>query len=171
MRSEPLAEVDLTNWLLLDDETFERNLFAQEPAFVSDSIEGIEAEAGFAAGVLQATVAQYNRHAAEGSDPLFQKEACWLRALDQPPYAVLDLRVESSPYSVFTLGGLHTRPGGEVLDAAGGVVAGLYAAGRTASGIPAQGYNSGLSIADCTFGGRAAGRSAAAAENAGTQTD
>ncbi len=138
---------------------------------VGETVAEVEAELGMPEGELVRTVAQYNRHAAEGSDPLFQKEACWLRALDQPPYAALDLRVESSPYSVFTLGGLHTRPGGGVLDAEGGVVAGLYAAGRTASGIPAQGYNSGLSIADCTFGGRAAGRSAAAAENAGTQTD
>jgi 3-oxo-5alpha-steroid 4-dehydrogenase len=37
----------------------------------------------------------------------------------------------------------------------------LYAAGRTTSGIAAQGYCSGLSLGDSTFFGRRAGRSAA----------
>ncbi len=113
-------------------------------------------------GSLQHTLEVYNENAAKGEDPYFKKESCWVRPLE-PPYAALDLRVGNSPYSVFTLGGLHTRVGGEVLDAEGAVVPGLYAAGRTASGIPAQGYNSGLSIADCTFTGRLAGARAAAA--------
>ena len=51
----------------------------------------------------------------------------------------------------------------EVLDTDGAVVPGLWAAGRSASGIPAQGYNSGLSLADCTFSGRMAGVSVAGA--------
>ena len=38
----------------------------------------------------------------------------------------------------FTLGGLRTLPSGEVLSPAGGVVPGLYAAGRTTSGLSAQ---------------------------------
>jgi succinate dehydrogenase/fumarate reductase flavoprotein subunit len=44
------------------------------------------------------------------------------------------------------------------------VIPGLYAAGRTAAGIPrtASGYASGMSVADATFFGRAAGRQAAA---------
>jgi len=39
----------------------------------------------------------------------------------------------------------------------------LYAAGRTACGLPrwGAGYSSGLSLADCTFFGRMAGRQAA----------
>ena len=49
------------------------------------------------------------------------------------------------------------------LDTDGTVVPGLWAAGRSASGIPAQGYNSGLSLADCTFSGRMAGVSVAGA--------
>jgi 3-oxo-5alpha-steroid 4-dehydrogenase len=55
---------------------------------------------------------------------------------------------------VFTLGGLHTSPWGEVLDADDQPIAGLYAAGRTTSGIAAPGYASGLSIGDGTFFGR-----------------
>ena len=50
---------------------------------------------------------------------------------------------------------------GEVIDADGDVIPGLYAAGRNASGLPAHGYNSGLSLADATFSGRLAGSAAA----------
>jgi 3-oxo-5alpha-steroid 4-dehydrogenase len=113
-------------------------------------------------GSLSHTLAVYNEHAARGEDPYFRKESVWLQALDKPPYAALDLRFGHSPYSIFTLGGLRTQTTGEVVDADGNVVPGLYAAGRTASGIPAQGYNSGLSLGDCTFTGRLAGVSAGA---------
>ena len=91
-------------------------------------------------------------------DPLFHKESRWLQPLTTPPFVVLDLTLEKYPFwSAFTLGGLHTRPTGEVLDADGAVVPGLYAAGRNASGLPAHGYNSGLSLADATWSGRLAG--------------
>ena len=117
------------------------------------------------AGNLVHTVASYNANAARGEDPEFHKEACWLQPLETPPFAAIDLRVGSGPYSVFTLGGLHTDTAQRVLDADGVPVAGLYAAGRTASGIPAQGYNSGLSLGDCTFSGRIAGAAAADQED------
>ena len=40
-------------------------------------------------------------------------------------------------------------------------VAGLYAAGRCAAGVASNYYVSGLSLADCLFAGRRAGRHAA----------
>jgi 3-oxo-5alpha-steroid 4-dehydrogenase len=42
---------------------------------------------------------------------------------------------------------------GQVKDLQGGAIKGLYAAGRTAVGIPSYLYMSGLSIADCVFSG------------------
>jgi predicted oxidoreductase len=77
------------------------------------------------------------------------------------PFAALDYRAENSLYTVFTLGGLHTLPTAQVLNPDGDVIPGLYAAGRTTSGLAAQGYSSGLSLADATFFGRIAGRHAA----------
>jgi predicted oxidoreductase len=50
---------------------------------------------------------------------------------------------------------------GQVLRPDGRPVAGLYAAGRTAAGLCSRSYVSGLSLADCVFGGRRAGRHAA----------
>jgi succinate dehydrogenase/fumarate reductase flavoprotein subunit len=128
---------------------------------VSETIEGLEGEIGLPRGSLVHTVAVYNENAARGEDPYFHKEACWLRALDKPPFAAIDLRVGSGPYSVFTLGGLRTDSAQNVLNIDAAPVVGLYAAGRTASGIPAQGYNSGLSLGDCTFSGRVAGAAVA----------
>ncbi len=48
-----------------------------------------------------------------------------------------------------------------MLDPDGDPVPGLYAAGRSTSGVSAEGYSSGISLADGTFFGREAGRSAA----------
>jgi succinate dehydrogenase/fumarate reductase flavoprotein subunit len=52
---------------------------------------------------------------------------------------------------------------GEVLDDGGAKIPGLYAAGACASNLVQDGpsYNSGLSIGEATFFGRAAGRHAA----------
>jgi 3-oxo-5alpha-steroid 4-dehydrogenase len=41
----------------------------------------------------------------------------------------------------------------------------LYAAGRTAVGVASQSYVSGLSLADCIFSGRRAGKQVAANEH------
>ena len=68
--------------------------------------------------------------------------------MNKPPFGALDVTVEGSIYAAFTLGGLHTRPSGEVLRSDGSAIAGLYAAGRTTSGVSAFGYVSGASLAD-----------------------
>ncbi|MGH0030307.1 MAG: FAD-dependent oxidoreductase [Myxococcota bacterium] len=154
-------------WLVLDDALYEQPQLPTEIAAVAESFEELEREAGvFPEGSLVHTLKVYNENAAKGVDPIFRKEGRWLRPLDRPPYVVLDLTLDKYPFwSAFTLGGLHTRPTGEVLDADGRVVPGLYAAGRNASGLPAHGYNSGLSLADATFSGRLAGTAAATAKD------
>jgi len=125
----------------------------------------VEKELGLPHNALQATVTLYNEHAAQGQDPLFHKNAKWLSPLTKPPFVALDLRIDHCIYSSFTLGGLETRPSGEVVNASREPIKGLYAAGRTTSGLPrtGAGYSSGLSLADATFFGRQAGRSVAGA--------
>ncbi len=105
-----------------------------------------------------------NAHAREGRDPLFDKQPPILKALDQSPFVALELDFQTSYFSFFTLGGLRTSTDAEVLDRSGSPIPGLFAAGRCTSGLPAwgHGYSSGLSLADCTFFGRQAGRRAAA---------
>jgi len=61
-----------------------------------------------------------------------------------------------------SLGGLKVEEAsGQVLSADNTPVDGLYAAGRSAVGVASRSYVSGLSIADCIFSGRRAGRHAA----------
>ncbi|WP_120966896.1 FAD-binding protein [Comamonas sp. lk] len=65
------------------------------------------------------------------------------------------------PLAVLSLGGLQVNEDdGGVLDGAGQNIPGLFAAGRTAIGIASSRYVSGLSLADCVFSGRRAGRAA-----------
>jgi succinate dehydrogenase/fumarate reductase flavoprotein subunit len=153
-------------FLLVDNAIFARPLEMAriDIAAVGESWEEVERELGMAEGALAATVHTFNRYAAEGCDPIFHKAPHWLKPLIEPPYAALELNFATSYFSFFTLGGLHTRPTGQVLDRAGEPIPGLYAAGRATSGLPrwGHGYSSGLSLADCTFFGRMAGRDAAA---------
>ncbi|MFN8544652.1 MAG: FAD-dependent oxidoreductase [Candidatus Binatia bacterium] len=148
-------------YLITDNETFARPFAPTEVAAVEETVADLERALAMPEGSLQHTVATYNAGAVRGEDPLFHKAAEYLQPLIHPPFAALDYRARNSLYTVFTMGGLHTNANGQVLNPDGDVVAGLWAAGRTTSGLAAQGYSSGLSLADATFFGRMAGRHAA----------
>lgn len=132
---------------------------------VGETIEELERDLGLPEGRLVETLNYFNEQAAQGKDPLFHKRAPYLKPLDQPGFAALDLSMGAgSWFPTFTMGGLNTLVSGEVLDADGGVITGLFAAGRTSCGLPRCGalYSSGMSIADATYFGRRAGAKAAA---------
>ena len=152
-------------YLLLDNAHFVQlmDFAAMSIAGTGDSWEEVEAELEMPPGTLSATMHFYNRHARDGHDPLFDKRAPILTPLDQGPFIALELDFRTSYFSFFTLGGLRTSTQGEVLDRAGVPIPGLFAAGRCTSGLPAwgHGYSSGMSLADCTFFGRQAGKQAA----------
>ena len=133
---------------------------------VGETVEEVEREAGLPEGTLQETVAFYNRHAANKEDPLFHKALQWLEPLVEPPFALVSYKLSEIKPHIFTLGGLDTNPTGEVLTPARTPIPGLYAAGRTAAGIPrhSRGYGSGMSVGDATYFGRLAGRQAAKAK-------
>jgi succinate dehydrogenase/fumarate reductase flavoprotein subunit len=154
-------------WLLADAASYAPMEF-QELSRVAigaagETWEDIEHELDLPQGALVATVELYNRGAERGEDPLFHKAKRWLAPLTKPPYVALDCRIDHCFYSSFTLGGLDTLPTGEVLTEDRTVIPGLYAAGRTACGLPrwGAGYSSGMSLADATFFGRQAGARAA----------
>ena len=166
-----LTKADGKAWLIVDDSLYdEEKMFMPYPmAAVEESLEELEASLGMPAGQLVHTVESYNAAAAEtGEDPVFHKASKWVTPLDHPPYAALDLSVDQSIWAVFTLGGLETRPSGEVMTVDGETVPGLYAAGRASAGLTRSGshYASGMSIGGGSFFGRLAGRSAAAADPA-----
>ena len=156
-----LYRADGCVYLILDAKTWSEPLNPYPIVGEGGSAADLERALDLPQGNLSHTLEVYNRHAARGEDPLFRKGADWLVPLDEPPLRALDLRSTTFPFPFFTLGGLRTSPAGEVLTPEGEAIEGLYAAGRAASGLPAQGYNSGMSLSDCTFFGRLAGRSAA----------
>lgn len=132
-------------------------------AGTGETIEELEQELQLPQGQLAHTVEFYNKHAANGEDPLFHKSAEWLKPMEAP-FVALDVTPgRGAFYPYFTLGGLDTLPSGEVLSAGGDAIKGLYAAGRTACGVPRRGagYNSGMSVGDATFSGRMAGKAVA----------
>jgi 3-oxo-5alpha-steroid 4-dehydrogenase len=159
--AEAAYRQDAIAYLLLDESTFLDSGW-RRPTWTGDSVAELETEMGLPTGALAGTVAYYNEHAARGADPLFHKGPRWLQPL-VPPYAVIDLRQQSFPMSAFTMGGLRTAVGGEVLRPDSSPIAGLYAAGRATSALAVSGYCSGISLGDCSFFGRRAGQSAASA--------
>ncbi len=154
-------------WLLADQGTYgvsEMQALAKiEIGAAGYNWEEVERELKLPEDSLTGSVKIYNHYAARGEDPMFHKAKKWLKPLDQPPFVALDCRKDHCFFSSFTLGGLDTLPTGEVLSEAREGIPGLYAAGRTACGLPrwGEGYSSGMSLADATFFGRQAGHRAA----------
>lgn len=162
-------------FLIVDEETFESvpeiERMGMQPVAVCETVAELEAEIGLPARSLQATVEVYNHHAEHGEDPVCHKNSRWVKPLGSPIGAI-DIRgrrdigsdaVEDfgTGFAVFTVGGLHSTLDGEVLDLDGELIPGLFAAGRTTSGIQAWGYISGTSLGESTFFGRRAGRAVA----------
>ncbi len=151
-------------WLITDQRSgynFHQDNFL--PVAEGSSIDVIAAQLGFPLGALQQTVNYYNRHAINGDDPMFRKSKTYLRPLQGAPYKAWDLSVTDAFFPAHTFGGLHTTLDGQVLNSFGDIIPGLYAAGRNTAGIPTAPYiASGLSVGDCTFFGRRAGRAVAA---------
>jgi len=150
-------------WLIVDDEVFEKPEYIRKVAAVGETPEELEAELGLPEGSLVATLELYNRHAQRGDDPLFHKREKYLQPLTRPPFGAIDCTTENAIYAAFTLGGLVTDADGRVQGALGEPIPGLFAAGRTTSGLSVGSYSSGLSLGDGSFFGRRAGRAAAAA--------
>ena len=138
-------------------------------AVTAPTVAEVAARAGVDPDGLAATLAAYNAAARDPAvpDPA-GKPASARRAQDQSPYSLIDCSVRPRlfyPAPVLTLGGLVVAPeSGQVVRAEGSPVDGLYAAGRSAAGLCSRSYVSGLSLADCVFSGRRAGRHAALAQ-------
>ena len=129
------------------------------------TVAAVAARAGVDPGALAATVAAHNAAAEGGRPDPAGKPAEFVRRLIEPPFSLIDCSVRprlAQPAPMLTLGGLLVdEETGQVRRPAGAALTGLYAAGRNAVGICSNSYVSGLSLADCVFSGRRAGRHAA----------
>jgi 3-oxo-5alpha-steroid 4-dehydrogenase len=117
---------------------------------------------GMPAGALSRAIDEYNRGVASGTDACGKSKGSLYR-IDTPPFYAINLDIDNMkfPTPSMTLGGLVVDgTTARVVRDEGTPIPGLYAAGRNAVGVSSHSYVSGLSIADCIFSGRNAGRHA-----------
>jgi succinate dehydrogenase/fumarate reductase flavoprotein subunit len=160
-----LEQPDSTAYLIVDEAHMKRPRMPLVPLLDGyETVEEMEAALGIPTGKLAATLERYNTHAARGEDPDFHKSPEFLAAQDKGPWAVFDMSLGKAMYAGFTMGGMATSVDGEVLDADGAPIAGLYAAGACAANIAqdSKGYASGTQLGEGSYFGRRAGRHAAA---------
>ncbi len=166
--------LDKTMWRNSIGQVFQQTVFFQklQTFYIyllghkkAGSFAQLARKTGIDAVGLEFTIENYNDLARTGQiDPL-GKPADYVQPLEHPPYYAVDCSLDTPhafPCPVLTLGGLVVdEDSGLVKREDGAVIQGLYAAGRTALGICSESYVSGLSIADCVFSGRRAGKHAA----------
>lgn len=127
------------------------------------SIEKLAVKCSICPSGLVRTIEDYNLGARTGKDVL-GKSLDYLKPFEDGPYYALEISLTNRrvPCFAITLGGLKVdEKRGAVVTKQNLAIPGLYAAGRNAVGICSNNYLSGLSLADCVFSGRRAGRSAA----------
>jgi len=112
---------------------------------------------------LGATMASYNKAAADGQDPQFHKDGQYVVPLDEGPWGAYNLTPGACFYAGFSCGGLRVDPDGRILRPDGSAVLGGYAAGACASNlaVDGRGYSSGIQLGEASFFGRRSGRHAA----------
>jgi 3-oxo-5alpha-steroid 4-dehydrogenase len=131
------------------------------------SIEELAAVVKVPVETLRKTLDEYNDAADGKTTDRFNKDADKMHAMRIGPYFAINAGIKSKrfPLPTLTLGGLVVdERTGQVKGEDGGVIPGLYAAGRNAVGVCSRQYVSGLSIADCVYSGRRAGGAAARGE-------
>lgn len=139
----------------------------------ADSLEELARKCALPSDTLAATVARYNAGVETGEDEMQKSN---LAKLARPPFFAIDCDIATIkfPTPCITLGGLVVDGVTQrVVREGGGVIEGLYAAGRNAVGVSSYSYVSGLSVADGIFSGRNAGAHAsrrAIARDAGAST-
>lgn len=182
---EVFEQPDQAAWLILDSAQFKASwkavmpwrrmilryrvralmplLFAWRRA---KTIEALASKCGVRPDALRDTFDRYNEYIRTNKEDWLGKLPANILPLGDGPYYAINCSPDSKgfPPTSLTLGGLVVdERSGQVLDTQRNPIAGLYAAGRAAIGMPSNFNVSGLSLADCVFSGRRAGRSVAGA--------
>jgi 3-oxosteroid 1-dehydrogenase len=147
-------------WMVVDSAYVARYSIGGTPAGTApawaergDTVEELAQRCGVDPAGLAATLAEFNRHAADGRDPHFHRgesaqdrhlgdatrpHPC-LAPLQQGPYYAIPI----SPGTLGTCGGLVTDDDGQVLDRRGRPITGLYAAGNVSATVFDDAYPGG----------------------------
>lgn len=128
-----------------------------------DTLDEVAEAYGIDAGILKATVEEYNGFCAAGVDESFHKDPATLHELTGSYYATK----YTCPASLASMGGLHVNADCEVLTAEEEAVEGLYAVGLAAGDFYANQYSTrfaGNSLGRCMTFGYLVGRKLAGLE-------
>ena len=102
--------------------------------YASETLEGALKLAGYEGDALQAAldqVAKYNELCATGKDSQYGKDSKYMVPIDTPPfYTAPASNSKTTSAGLVTLAGVETNNNLQVIDAAGNVIPGLYAAGN-----------------------------------------
>ncbi|ARR54882.1 hypothetical protein HY78_16270 [Rhizorhabdus wittichii DC-6] len=127
------------------------------------TLEALAARCGMDPAALRASVEHYNRASAGLEEPRFRKHPDFVGEIVEPPFHAVDISIHNRKYLCpsISLGGIVVdEKTGQALDEAGRPIPKLFAAGKNAKGLSSHRYVSGISLADCVYSGRIAGRSA-----------
>ena len=190
---EVFKQPDHVAWLILDSAQFRaawRQVMPWRPMILryraralmplmfawrrSRTLEKLASKCGIRPDGLRNTVDRYNECVLRKREDWLGKLAPNTLPLGTGPYYAINCSPHSKafPPLSLTLGGLMIdERTGQVRGVGRPLIDGLYAAGRVAIGMPSNFLVSGLSLADCVFSGRRAGRSASRATfRAGEET-
>ncbi len=168
-------------WMVVDGRYLARYPIAGRPvgapppwAETAGTLDELARRCGIDPEGLLATVAEFNRHAAEGIDPHFDRGAAaadrylgdptnepnpCLAPVTQAPFTAVPIR----PGTLGTCGGLVTDEDGAVLDRFGVPISGLYAAGNVSAAVFGDAYpGGGATLGSAITRGYAVGRAIAA---------
>ena len=154
-----------TNYYVLHEKEF--NKLVEDGHLVkADTIEEACEFFGINYENMMETLKTWNENAAKGADNGKEIDEFHYRSkmtafnMEEGPYYFM----VSTPSIHYTMGGVTINTNAEVLDEAGNVIPGLYAAGEVTGGIHGTNRLGSDAIADCVVYGRIAGQSAASAE-------
>jgi len=147
----------------------DENSLGAHVMYSADSIEGLAAEIGVPAENLKKTIEEYNAAVEKGEPDQFGREFNV-----QNTYNLATNKVEGEKFyairlhalCVMTLGGVTANANMQVLDEAGNVIPGLYAAGEVVGGIWGKFVSGGTGVMGPIVFGQVAARHAMANEPA-----
>lgn len=130
------------------------------------SLQDLAVKCGMDATKLMEAVNHNNRAARGLEGTQFRKHPDFVGEIIQAPFYAIDISLSNRRYLCpsISLGGIVVHETtGQALDRNSDPIPKLYAAGKNAKGLSSHRYVSGISLADCVWSGRIAGRSAARA--------
>ncbi len=130
-------------------------LYKNDLLVKADTIEEAAEFFGIDAVELQATVDRYNSYVESGKDLEFNKRSLPSK-IEVGPFYIC----KAAPAVHHTMGGIEINENAQVLNPAGNVIEGLFAAGEVTGGIQGTNRLGSNALADITVFGRIAGQNA-----------